>query len=179
MSCFKHIQKHLHVSPLSYVQSCQGRVMVPKLGSESQPGLVMRPADAWTYPGIPSQAEVSFRVHRAGGWQQHKAPLEGAGSCSMCTWRTSPGKKSMHFPMGYLTVLTFSTLYFDITKRFCVCGRLTRSRSIVLSLQSSCATTAWLAELVYSREATSLATCRRVFPSGSSRTPRVVSIGLR
>lgn len=58
-------------------------------------------------------------------------------------------------------------------------AQLTRSRSIVLSRQSSCATTAWLEELVYSRDATSLATCRRVFPSGSSSTPKDVSMGLR
>lgn len=58
-------------------------------------------------------------------------------------------------------------------------AELTKSRSIVLSRQSSCATTAWLEELVYNRDATSLATCKRVFPSGSSSTPREVSTGFR
>lgn len=86
-------------------------------------------------------------------------------------------KKKRHtFSNGTFNIWHFLNIILWICSMF---AHLTRSRSIVLSRQSSCATTAWLAELVYSREATSLATCRRVFPNGSSSTPRVVSMGFR
>lgn len=74
-------------------------------------------------------------------------------------------KKKQHWASTFPSVLNYGN------------SRLTRSRSMVLSRHSSCAMTAWLEELVYSREATSLATCRRVLPKGSSSTPSVVSMG--
>lgn len=86
---------------------------------------------------------------------------------------TTKKEIAIHLPIGHFR--TSSVLFSKCSMP----DHLTRSRSIVLSRQSSCATTAWLAELVYSRDATSLATCRRVFPNGSSNTPRVVSMGFR
>lgn len=158
-------KSHPHESPLDYMQSSH---CPPEVGREfhSNSGLVRHRDEA--FPETPNQAEVSFHGHRAEQWQQHTALLGGVGSCSTYIWKTNPGrrkKKTQHWASTFPSVLNYGN------------SRLTRSRSMVLSRHSSCAMTAWLEELVYSREATSLATCRRVLPKGSSSTPSVVSMG--
>lgn len=77
-------QRGLHKSPLGYTQSFQTQLRIRMRASEIAV-LVTYPVTEGCPPGMPQRTETPFRGHKAGEWLQHKAPLGGAGSCSMCT----------------------------------------------------------------------------------------------